>query len=96
MQYKDFRLFVRISEILENFVNLMDFVFQEYRFITACSCFILLKFLYLLSPFKGWVYRFFFIYVLILTVLAGDQSWPFFITFLYLVTETLCLVILRV
>ena len=29
-------------------------------------------------------------------VLAGDQSWPFFITFLYLVTETLCLVILRV
>ena len=30
------------------------------------------------------------------TVLAGDQSWPFFITFLCLVTEILCLVILRV
>ena len=32
------------------------------------------------------------------TVLAGDQSWPFFffVIPLYLVTETLCLVILRV
>ena len=27
-------------------------------------------------------------------ILAGDQSWPFFITFLYLVTEILCFVIL--
>ena len=31
-----------------------------------------------------------------LDILAGDQSWPFFTTLLYLVTETLCLVILRV
>ena len=30
------------------------------------------------------------------TILAGDQSWPLFITLLYLVTEVLCLVILRV
>ena len=28
------------------------------------------------------------------TILAGDQSWPFFIIFLYLVTEILCLVVL--
>ena len=33
---------------------------------------------------------------LVYTLLAGDQSCPFFITLLYLVTETLCLVILRV
>ena len=33
----------------------------------------------------------------VITLLAGDQSQPFFtITLLYLVTETLCLVILRV
>ena len=31
-----------------------------------------------------------------ITVLAGDQSWLFFITLLYLITETLCLVTLRV
>ena len=30
------------------------------------------------------------------SILAGDQSWPFCITLLYLVTETLSLVILRV
>ena len=29
-----------------------------------------------------------------LSLLAGDQSWPLFITFLYFVTEILCLVIL--
>ena len=27
------------------------------------------------------------------SVLAGDQWWPFFVTFLFLVTDILCLVI---